>query len=158
MIITVFLVVLVVSLILGNLLLSLLKPKPVASAEHSMPRASSKHSSDSFKPNSVSSPQPNKQSIFSISNRIDRVEKLLLRANAPKFIGKKLDSTVLGRKMSDFTEFKTNTKVELEALKEDVAKLKSELGVKEKKRPGGDFEISDDKLHSLVFRSDANKG
>tara|TARA_B100002003_G_C13874074_1_gene427168 strand:- start:88 stop:561 length:474 start_codon:yes stop_codon:yes gene_type:complete len=157
MIITVFLVVLVVSLILGNLLLSLLKPK-LAPAGHSVTPAIQKPSSNSFKPNTAPNNQSNKQSLFSITNRIDRVEKLLLRANAPKFIGKKLDSTVLGRKMNDFTEFKTNTKVEIEALKEDVARLKNELGVMEKKRPGEDFEISDDKLHNLVFRSGANKG
>ena len=157
MIITVFLVVLVVSLILGNLLLSLLKPKP-APAGQPVPSAVPKHPSAPLKPNIVPTNQPNKQSLFSITSRIDRVEKLLLRANAPKFIGKKLDSTVLGRKMNYFTELKTNTKVELEALKEDVAKLKNELGVMEKKRPGEDFEISDDKLHNLVFRSGANKG
>ena len=157
MLITVFLVVLIVSLLLGNLLLSLLKPKP-AQAGYPADSAKPKPSSGLFKPNSNLSSPHNKQNISSITNRIDRVEKLLLRANAPKFIGKNLDSTVLGKKMNDFTQFKTNTKVEIEALKEEVAKLKTELGVKEKKRPGEDFEISDDKLHSLVFRSGANKG
>ncbi len=157
MIITVFLVVLIVSLLLGNLLLSLLKPRP-APASHSTDPTKLTPPSGLFKPNSGLSNPSSKQNIISISDRIDRVEKLLLRANAPKFIGKKLDSTVLGRKLSDFTEFKTSTEVEIEALKEDVAKLKIELGVKEKKRPGENFEISDDKLHNLVFRSDTNKG
>ena len=157
MIITVFLVVLIVSLLLGNFLLSLLKPKP-APADYSISPAKPVHLGSVINSNPGQSSLPNKQNILSITNRIDRVEKLLLRANAPKFIGKNLDSTVLGKKMNDFTQFKTSTKVEIEALKEEVARLKTELGVKEKKRPGEDFEISDDKLHNLVFRTGANKG
>ena len=150
MIVTVFLIVLIASLLLGNLLLSLMKPKK------GNPNNAAAHTGQYAKSNPVLCQSIN-HSEENLSVRIDRLEKMLLKVNGSDFLGKKLEGTIVGKKLRDFTAFKTNTNVELAALKEDLANVKKHAGVTEIKKPGEDFEISDEKLHTLVFRGNTGK-
>ena len=147
--ITIFLIVLIVALVLGNLFLMLLKPK--SKEQNSLPATQT--NLGAFQPAPKSSFKPGNHKPNAVDKRVDRIENLLLKINGSEFLGKKLDSTVLGKKLNDLTRFKTNTKVEIEALKEQMAQVKNEIGIKEKTNPCQDYDISDEKLHELVFKS-----
>lgn len=159
MLVTIFLVVLIIALVLGNILLGLLKPSkqlqqqgyPAQSAQ------SQKKTSSVFKSSAVFEEAAEKERIGLLNKRIDRLESLLLKINGTKFLGKKLNGTVLGQKLVDFNEFKDNTKLEIAALKQELARVKNQLGIKERKNPGEDYPISDEKLHELVFQPTTGK-
>jgi uncharacterized small protein (DUF1192 family) len=153
--VTVFLVVLVTALVLGNVFLTLLKPVQAQCPSSAAVRLE-KPRPGVFRANGAFEEAVEKERIQLLGKRIDRLEGLLLRINGSHFLGKKLNGTVLGQKLNDFTQFKDNTKLEIAALKQEVARLKGALGMhKEPKQD--DYQISDEKLHELVFQHRSGK-
>ena len=156
MVVTVFLAVLIIALALGNILLSFLKPdngegQPGAAQPGKTHPNKSLISSDSRFELAAE-----KERSQMLKKRIDRLEAILLKINGSNFLGKKIDGTVLGQKLQNLSEFKDTTKLEIAALKQDLARVKLQAGIKEKpKKP--DYPISDKKLHSLVFSTGAQK-
>ena len=160
---TIFLVVLIGALVLGNILLALIKPGSEQRADKAEPIEQPKlvESQEKlpgvFKSNPSFAQDTGQERANQLNKRIDRLESLLLKINGSKFLGKKLNGTVIGQKLSGYNEFKGNTKIEIAALKQDIARVKKEIGIKEKKNPGEDYQINDKKLHELVFQTGAGK-
>jgi len=158
MLVTVFLVVLIIALAFGNILLSLLKP-PMPEQPHPSTVENSTLENPRqgvFKANPAFELAADKERIQMLNKRIDRLESMLLKINGAKFLGKKLNGTVLGQRLNEFSEFKGNTKLEIAALKQELAALKSKLGVQGKKSKT-DYAISNKKLHNLVFQGGSGK-
>ena len=83
-----------------------------------------------------------------LAKRIERLEQLLLKINNSKFLAQKLDATNLSTRLRDFDEFKQNTKLEIAALRQRLDKVQPQKSKPKQKIP----DISDEKLHDLVFR------
>jgi len=157
MVVTVFLGVLIAALIFGNILLSLLKPGSKKGQGMPSANALANSPSHSFGRDSVLLKASERERQNMLNKRIDRLEKLILTINGPEFVEKKVDSTVMGKKFSDLNDFRRRARVEIAALKDEMKAVKKKLGVKEKKNPGKEYQISDKKLHDLVFRIKGQK-
>ncbi len=154
--ITVFLLILITALLLGNALLSMLKPRAEPDKRQSVKSEMRARIAASASKHFPAQGRAKQENVDELNKRIERVENLLLKVNGSQFLGKKLNGTVLGRKLNDFVQFKNNTKIEIEALKEDLANTKKDLGVKEKE-PKENYKISDEALHNLVFRGSSRE-
>ncbi len=89
------------------------------------------------------------EKIAYLTKRITRLEELLLKINNSQFLVQKLNGTNLSQKITEFETFRQNTKLEVAALKQRLDKI-----APVKKKPKLNIpEISDKKLHDLVFRS-----
>ncbi len=137
MVITVFLAVLVLALLIGNILLSATIP----GKKHESLEELAKRISRQAKPNDLGGDA--KQ----LKERIGRLENLLLRVNNAEFLGKKLDGTKLAQKLKELSEFKQNAKIEIAALKERLDEI---YPVKPKNQ--GVPDISDEKLHEIIYQ------
>lgn len=174
MIETIFLIVLIFALVLGNIFLSLTSPKrlekmaqkaneknlarsqenssigqsTLGNWQESQSRLTAEHSQTFQAKESDFAEDLEKEKANYLTKRIERLEQLLLKINNSKFIAQKLDATNLAQKLKDFDEFKQNTRLEIAALRQRLDK--SHPQKEEVKQPIPD--ISDDKLHDLVFR------
>jgi len=166
---TIFLSVLVLALVLGNVFLSLASPKRLQSLsqgsdfgqpEQCQPEQETESGQasvqDSFsEARDQPLPRPDfkntaeKERVNHLNKRIERLEELLLKINNSKFLAQKLNGTKLSQRINEFDSFKQNTKLEIAALRQRLDKVQPQK--KKFKQPVPD--ISNEKLKQLVFRS-----
>ena len=145
MILTVFLAILVLALILGNAFLTIASPSRLARTAKRQPSlAECKAASDGEGSDS--------DRIKALHKRIERLEGLLLRLNNKEFVAKKFNGTNLCQKINDLEEFRQNARLEIAALKQQVASngnghFSGERGKKEI------AQIEPERLHKIVYRS-----
>jgi hypothetical protein len=150
MIETLFLVVLIVALAMGNAFLSLTSPKRLAKMSNgtnqrtqNQPLLPADESGLSFEE------RAERERVNYLSRRIERLEQLLLKLNKSDFLAQKINSTNLSQKLEELEEFKQNTRLEIAALKQRLDKISPEPEKKQNNVP----EISDEKLREIVFRA-----
>lgn len=156
MIATVFLAVLVLGLALGNVFLALTSPERAArqlskeNGKLGLAVQESDAESNEMQESQLSFEQAaDKERIRMLNKRIERLEQLLLKINNSKFIARKLNGTGLYQKLSNFDQFKQDTKLEIAALRQRLDRIQPQ-----KKKPKPDLpKISDEKLRDLVFRA-----
>ncbi len=152
MLITVFLSVLVLALALGNLFLSITEPKGLQSRAKQENNSSLQIQQETALPATGDDFQrmADRERVRMLNKRIDRLENLLLRINNARFVAKKLNGTNLIQKLNGFEEFKQNTRLEIAALKQQLASMqKNKPKATRKAVP----ETDDEKLHKLVYHS-----
>lgn len=84
-----------------------------------------------------------------LGRRIARLEQLLLKLNGSKPIAAKIKVSRLSQKLDDLDDFRQNTKLEIEALKQRLDSLQPVQSKAKDSFP----EISDEKLREIVFRA-----
>lgn len=163
MLTTVFLGVLIIALALGNAFLSLAPKRKAGNAL--IPREGAQ-SSEYFPSNAAFQFQGTKlpkasgrvaafekelerEKIAYLNKRMARLEQLLLKMNSSGFIAQKLGDSDLGQRLKTLEDFRERSRLEIAALKQ---RLDGNVPL-EKKQLEEIPEISDEKLHSLVFRS-----
>lgn len=145
MILTVFLAILVLALVLGNAFLTIASPSRLAGTANLRPSpAERKEAPDGEGSDS--------DRIKVLHKRIERLEGLLLRLNNKEFVAKKFNGTNICQKINDLEEFRQNARLEIAALKQQVASngnghFARERGKKEIAR------IEPERLHKIVYRS-----
>ena len=151
--VTVFLVVLIVALIFGNVFLSLLKPSipPIPADFH--PEIGENENNFETKERSKDFEDISRnEKLNYLNKRMNRLENLLLRVNNTQFLGKKLNGTKLFQKVNDLDEFRQNAKLEIAALKQEFAKIKKSNGEPEKEKKQEE-DIDEEKIHRLIYHS-----
>ncbi len=165
MLVTVFLSVMVLALVLGNVFLSVTKPGNAAA--HLQATNPLENELQQTFQNSASSKQAFEQAADRertrmLNKRIDRLESLLLRINNAKFVARKLNGTNLVQRLNGFEQFKQDTRLEIAALKQQLAALKKNEGEglnqnKEADRgseePAREEEIDEERIHDWVYHS-----
>jgi len=164
---TLFLVVLIVGLVLGNVFLSLTSPRRIQRAlmaENGLQELSSESdfvpynapsstSAEFDQPPMIAPPSLEQQVVkdrfVHLNKRMDRMEQLLLKINESKFLAQKLNGTNLVQKLNKVDKFQQTTKLEIAALNQRLDKILPEKKRVKKPGPG----ISDEKLREIVFRS-----
>ena len=155
MIVTVFLSVLILALAMGNAFLSVTSPsKIVPKAKQDTGKqgfvAAGKLRKGQGSPGFES--EADAERMRMLHKRIDRLESLLLRINNTNFVAQKLNGTNLVQKLNGFEEFKQNTKLEIEALKQQLSAVKKDSGIKAKPREEIP-DVPESQLHDLIFHS-----
>ena len=163
---TVFLGVLIIALALGNAFLSLAPKKKAAngfgvqgqdinngllpSNETAFPGQSSgaKLPAPSQRATAFEK-ELEREKIAFLGKRMARLEQLLLKMNSNGFLAQKLDNSNLGQRLKSLEEFKEKTRLEVAALKQ---RLDNSVPA-EKRQVEAIPAVSNEKLHSLVFRS-----
>jgi len=92
--------------------------------------------------------QAERERVSCLGKRIERLERLLLKINNSAFIAQKLDGTNLAQRLKDLDLFKQNTRLEIAALRQRLDEIQPPKPREKQNIP----DISDEKLHDLVFR------
>ncbi|MCX6799260.1 MAG: hypothetical protein NTW59_04160 [Candidatus Diapherotrites archaeon] len=146
MIVTVFLCVLVLALIFGNVFLSLTSPERVARAN--MKTREKSGGGNALK--EIACEIEGEDRVKMLSGRIERLENIILRLNNKQFVAKKINGTSLYQKINDLETFKQDAKLEIAALKQQLAAIMPPEARRAKKET---VEIEPEQLHRFVFRS-----
>ena len=153
--VTVFLVVLVLALLLGNFFLELVKPRKE--------RAETVQSGET-PPETQKLLMPSNalwNSISELNSRVESLEKKIegkMGVPAASIVpGKELPLETqlpggLSRKLDSISGFQREIKIEVAALKEQLKEVKGFIGMKEK-QPVQLPEIDDKKLHELIYNT-----
>ena len=178
MLVTIFLGILIVALVLGNIFLSIAKPKKIEEAllreiggkENSMALLQQMQNNKNIaasnqllqqgkiRPAFVSAEQPDFQQMAEmertrmLNKRVDRLESLLLKMNGAKFVSYKLNGTNLAQKLSGLEEFKQNTSLEIAALKQQLAALKGNELSEENEEETELSQADSERAHAIVYR------
>ena len=150
--VTVFLLILVFALIIGNVFLSI--TKPIQGDLQVLPEESAllwpnieeqaKYRKTEAHANTVHSSVQSE-----VKNRLDRLERILLGLNTTTFVGKKLNATKLYRKLNELSDFRNDAKIQIAALRDELEQLKSGKLKKAKKK--GIPKLKDKRLHELAY-------
>ena len=177
MLVTIFLGILIAALILGNIFLSIAKPKKIEEAllreigskensrallqqmQNNKNIAASNHllQQGKIRPAFVSAEQPDFRQMAEmerarmLNKRVDRLENLLLKMNGAKFVSYKLNGANLEQKLSGLEEFRQNTSLEIAALKQQLAALKGNE-LPEENEEEIELSAADEKrAHAIVY-------
>ncbi len=177
MLVTIFLGILIVALILGNIFLSIAKPKKIEEAllreigrkENSRALLQQMQNNKNIaasnqllqqgkiRPAFVSAEQPDFQQMAEmertrmLNKRVDRLESLLLKINGAKFVSYKLNRTNLAQKLSGLEEFKQNTELQIAALKQQLAALKGNHLPEENEEETELSQADSERAHAIVY-------
>ncbi|MBN1940813.1 MAG: hypothetical protein JW772_01380 [Candidatus Diapherotrites archaeon] len=153
MIVTVFLGVLILALVLGNGLLFFI-PKHRGFSGQIPLQGSGISEETAFIDNR--NPEISKlvmdERISLLNRRLERIEQILLRLNGKEYSGKV--SPAVARKIVALEDYKRNSHIEIQALKERMDSFDRHLNISSKRSSGKEVDISDERLRDMVF----NKG
>lgn len=145
---TVFLFVLVIALVIGNVLLSLI---PSNKRENNNSEESSLYQTDFFEEEKNSFPKKVAQSgeeaaqasvLFSNFNALNQKINLT---------GKQMDS--INQKLQKLDNFRANTAVELKALKEIIVELQNKYLTASSKKIKNSPKLTGKQMHKIIYRS-----
>ncbi len=148
MVLTVFLVILVLALIFGNIFLSIIAPRRMERILGGQNAPPAKNPVQGAR--AASDEEPFDDRVKMLNTRIERLENILLRLNKTQFVAQKLNGTSLYQKITDLEEFKQNTKLEIAALRQQLGTVSQQPVVRS---VAGAPPVDDERLHKLVFRS-----
>ncbi len=134
---TIFLVILIVALLIGNFFLSVTEPKEKQAFAGSetqkllMP-------SDTLSPGDV----------YLIHEKLDRIEKSISERSPS---AAELQQDELIKKLEALVNFRREMTIEVEALKDQVKEIKGSAGLQDKAQR--EIEIDNQKLHDLIYNN-----
>ena len=160
-IITIFLIVLTLALVIGNVLLYLSKPRNKKLNELKNLTNSSANSNIAFVPNELNSNNLaqllSMQSNFkALNGKINMALQKL--AEVESRTGSSFDATVLSKKLDSFEDFKNETRIEIAALKQFLQKtpsnnvsVKKSKNEKELSKTMNELNKMDKKIHAWAY-------
>lgn len=173
-----FLTVLIIALVIGNVLLSLTSPNkstavksPTENVKSSVSTNSSIYSNGNGSSNSIglsnsinSTPLYNSSAfdqLNQLNRRIDRVENLLLKINNSDEVAIRFAELKLTQKVNDLVEYRQNSRIEIEALKEKISAIEETFLPHSSEKPlpsRENFSENDDekfqrKIHEIIYHS-----
>jgi hypothetical protein len=155
MIITVFLGIFVLALLIGNGLLFFIpkktSEKTVPSAQYCKNISPTQETQGPGGTNSAVKALVVEERINLLNKRLARLEEI---GSMPSRNITTITENEFAQKILDLQEFKHNSRIEIEALKQRLAELRKELNLEpDNAKKRAETSISREKLHALAFRS-----